>query len=85
MEAQLGTCLHCHRVWSAVEPHETPYEFAGHSPMKSCFPLCEECWQELTPETRLPYYRQLFESWEQFGPQQAETWLLIDEAVRRGL
>ncbi len=82
---ELSTCSRCHRFWSEVSLHETPYKFVGHIQVATCFPLCEQCWQELTPETRLPYYRALFETWERFGPQPTETWLLIDEAVRKGL
>ena len=27
------------------------------------FPLCSDCWTELSPEDRLPYYRSLYERW----------------------
>jgi hypothetical protein len=28
-----------------------------------CFPLCQSCWQELTPKYRVKYYRALWDSW----------------------
>jgi hypothetical protein len=40
-----------------------------YSDSKGCFPLCESCWSELTPETRLPYYKELYESWLSFGEE----------------
>jgi hypothetical protein len=34
---------------------------------RACFPLCEECWQGLTPATRLPYYEALVADWIRQG------------------
>jgi len=64
-----------------------------------CFPLCVDCWPELTPEERLPFYRQLYEHW--LGVNGADTlpsekredyirelltrWPLIEAAVLKGL
>lgn len=53
-----GSCAKCHTTWKFVEGHCTKYaEDAG------MFPLCEECWAELTPTTRLPYYQDLWDTW----------------------
>src|SRR5690348_6173590 len=42
-----------------VKPHITNYTLGS-----GCFPLCEPCWTALeTPEARLPYYKQLWDSW----------------------
>jgi hypothetical protein len=44
--------------------HSTQYSYGS-----GCFPLCEECWEELgTPQARMPFYRDLWESWQQYGP-----------------
>lgn len=56
-------------------PHE-PTWVSTHG----CFPLCESCWSDLTPELRLPYYRILvFEVWES-----PEDWTDIEAAVLAG-
>lgn len=57
--------------------HDTMYAESS-----SCFPLCEACWWELTPEERLPFYRTLFESW---AIEKSEAlWSQISEAVLAG-
>lgn len=72
-----STCLRCVTPWSQVEEHSTPY---GDG-MSGCFPLCESCWQDLTPELRLPYYRILIlEVWESL-----EDWPSIESSVLAGL
>ena len=58
-----------------VEGHGTLYtESSG------CFPLCEKCWEKLTPKQRLPYYRKL---WNQWGSDN-DTWKDIEKAVAEG-
>lgn len=54
-----GSCGRCKTTWNIIDHHCTNY-----TERDGCFPLCEYCWQSLTPETRLPYYRALFERWE---------------------
>lgn len=64
-------CHRCCTTWRFVKPHSTDYEshdtyfvddtgkFKIPAVMKlGINPLCEKCWSELTPEQRLPYYRQ---------------------------
>ena len=55
---EFGCCYSCGRPWKFAKGHATPY-----SPSVSCFPLCEKCWERLTPQKRLPFYRELWESW----------------------
>lgn len=58
----LSSCGRCNRTWNICTGHTTQYnEYSG------CFPLCEECWGELTPEQRLPYYMDLMDIWESGG------------------
>ena len=73
-----GACGRCNRHWAFCEYHVTNYTLGN-----GCFPLCEECWQELTPETRLPYYRELWEYWAQTSPYPPteEKWEEIKKAV----
>jgi len=71
-----GTCGRCGRPWNRVEEHTTWFQEDPSEPSSKndsdltifvldmgCFPLCEECWGELTPKERLPYYRELFNEW----------------------
>lgn len=76
-----GTCLRCGMPWVKVESHRTQYnETSG------CFPLCQECWDQLTPSERLPFYQQLIAVWEEGGhPPDPGVKEQIQRAVMRGL
>lgn len=62
----LSDCMRCRTSWAFVDGHTTEYGDGSGSSI-----LCEECWAELTPQERLPFYRV---HWEQgvsewrFGP-----------------
>jgi len=76
----MGWCHRCGRPWNIVHGHATDYVKG-----RACFPLCDECWSELTPVTRLPYYRQLWMEWEAFGCNEPEeTWVAIETSVMQG-
>jgi hypothetical protein len=66
-----------------VQEHLTPYKNGS-----SCFPLCEGCWSELTPEQRFPYYQQLVRKWIWLTPENQDEYeadaKLIYEAVLDG-
>ena len=53
-------CLRCLRPWSRVEARRVAYKFDGSRAM---FALCKECWAQLTPGDRLPYYLELAQAW----------------------
>lgn len=55
-------CGLCARPWCRVQGHETS---TGDG--RGVFPLCEECWEKLTPAERMPFYEQLVESWVGMG------------------
>lgn len=82
----LGRCYRCKTsLWGLIqnEPHTTWYgDGAG------CSPLCEPCWQKLTPDERLPFYDALVATWIACLPQNTAEYLgkreLIREAVRLG-
>lgn len=79
-----GNCYRCQLTWATVKGHMTQFvgdELTGGT---SLFPLCEDCWQELTPQERLPFYRQLWLSWHQWGPV-SHSWEAIEKAVMGGL
>ena len=79
-----GGCYRCGRSWPICEIHTTAYDDGA-----GCFPLCKECWQELTPETRLPYYRKLYNKWERDSARLKiplrYAWDKIEAAVMNGL
>lgn len=72
-------CGRCRCTWRFVREHQTDY-----TPTAGCFPLCEWCWQRLTPQERLPYYRQLWNSWELRGSVEDRDWNAIEQAVLVG-
>ncbi len=74
-----STCGRCGRPWSICEDHTTIFEKEDGSPHRGCFPLCEDCWRELSPEERLPYYRELYDLWIRQGSK--ADWSMIKKAV----
>ena len=52
-----GYCLRCEGSWADKQPHWTWYS------SQAMGPLCEECYDSLTPEERWPYYLKLWEIW----------------------
>ncbi len=66
-------CGRCKRPWSFVDGHATPYAEG-----RGCFPLCESCWEQLAPVTRLPFYRILWDSWAKHGTE--VPWAVVDAA-----
>ena len=74
-----GTCYRCDMPWKFVNPHSTYYV-----ENRGCFPLCEDCWQTLTIEQRLPYYKTLWAEWQKNGPDSIKKWELIEKAVLEG-
>ena len=73
-------CGHCHRNWRICQSHGT--KISGE---EGVFPLCQECWEELSIEQRLPYYQALWNKWQEWGDSDEEEWERIEEAVRKGL
>lgn len=84
-ESVLGQCGNCKVSWKWVDGHSTMFTQSS-----GCFPLCEKCWSELTPEQRLPFYRELFDSniasarKYNYPPPPESEWELIKAAVLAG-
>jgi len=72
-------CMRCWRSWEIVKSHATHYRNG-----QGCFPLCEECWQELTPEQRLPFYRKLYNVWIRTPSAGLPAFQEIKDAVLAG-
>lgn len=75
-----GWCYRCRTTWLYVNEHATSYGDGS----SACFPLCEKCWKELTPETRIPCYEQLFRDWECSQPMEPGRTDQIRAAVLAG-
>jgi hypothetical protein len=85
-------CQRCHVPWAATTSsgmHITQYNstFGIHG----IFPLCELCWERLSPEQRWPFYQKTLVSWRRDAKDEREL-MRIDEdersirnAVSRGL
>jgi hypothetical protein len=78
-----GCCNRCGMPWSVVEGHSTQWD--EHNGC-GCFPLCESCWAELTPETRVPFYEHLIREWAWLddAPVDEERRRQILQAVAEG-
>lgn len=80
-------CGCCYRPWPICKEHLT--DFGGRR-SGGCFALCEECWEELTPEERLPFYKKVYELWRSFGlldyngQPWEDVWELMKSAVLAG-
>ena len=53
-----GGCDRCDDRWNWKKPHTIWYSDAG-----GMFPLCEECYQEITPQERYDYCKNLWIEW----------------------
>jgi len=79
-------CGKCHTTWNFVQGHTTKYNDAC-----GMFPLCEACWKELTPKQRLPYYKDLWDSWQRdsitynYPAYPSEAWEMVEKNVLAGL
>lgn len=82
-----GACYRCGDSWYWKEQHITTFN-TSESGASGCFPLCEECWRQLTPEERLPYYVRLMHRWltdDVFALEYLRMWPAIEKAVLAGL
>jgi len=70
-------CKKCHTNWRFVKGHSTYVPGTG----RGLFPLCEQCWEELTPEQRLPYYQQLYNEWKGEGYPIKYSWGKLKTAI----
>lgn len=55
-----GTCLKCKDSWYWKKYHVT-YFVEG----RGMFPLCEECYQKITPEERFAWHKKLLDEWSE--------------------
>ena len=71
-------CSRCGDRWNWKEKHVVPC--GGASGM---FPLCEECYQECSPEERYHYCRELGKEWQQkWGRSIDDTdWDIVREHI----
>ena len=79
-----GWCGRCGRSWAFLDCRKDAH-MTDYTKSRACFPLCEDCWGELSPEDRLPYYKRLWERWQEppYAPP-PYVWKLIERAVLEG-
>jgi hypothetical protein len=94
MNPGYGHCYRCLEPWSNAKGHYTQYAeykftdepYSGIRKYSvGCFSLCERCWSELTPRKRLPYYKKLYDDWDDIKvTPEHKDWNLIEKAVLEG-
>lgn len=86
-----GFCFRCGMPWVESLSGRMNYHSTRFSKSEGCFPLCQYCWERLTPTERLPFYRTLLEDWKRYGdPDHNGTswddlWDMIEIAVFKGM
>ncbi len=69
-----GACHRCGVTWNCVGNHHSTW----YTKQSGCFPLCQWCWEQLTPEERLPFY-------QDYDPlPDRGDWEMIKAAVMEG-
>jgi len=82
-----GGCLHCHHTWNWKKGYLIPYAASKHkthldgSPYyyAHMFPLCEECYESLSPQERFNYCKELYGRWG--VPDKHVDWNIVSEHV----
>ena len=70
-------CNRCGDRWNWKEKHIVPYGNAS-----GMFPLCEECYQQISPKERYHYCRELAREWEKWGSSEDDIdWDIVREHV----
>lgn len=77
-----GGCLRCADTWNWKPCHVTRYVIGTGT--GGVFPLCEECWLELSVEHRLVFYEALFIQWRHEESGAEVERVVVLEAVRGG-
>lgn len=83
-----GSCVRCWRPWNVVKYHVT--NLRGNNDGTGIFPMCQECWKELSPEKRLIYYKIMWCGWsasiedKNHAEETYFMWPTIEKAVLSG-
>ena len=79
-----GGCYRCGDSWAWKQHHDTPIRNG-----RTCFPLCQECWDSIGVTERLSYHWQLLETWIRENPdgvaEYRKDWQAITASVKAGL
>ena len=75
-----SNCSRCGDSWDWKEDHEIPYKRDAEGRIRGLmFPVCEECYQEISPEERLEYCIRLWKSWG--SPPDKVDWDIVKKEV----
>ncbi len=77
--AVYGGCHRCRDRWNWKEPQYVDYYEYEDGGTSGMFPLCKECYNQLTPKERYPYYRRLYFSW--CDPDKPVDWELVKKNI----
>ncbi len=76
-------CQRCKTKWGGL--FKAKYHVTYYCENKGCFPLCQICWEELTPIQRLSYYKILISEWLEYNTVvEFDEILQIHKAVLEG-
>lgn len=82
-------CLRCETDYRYVRAHPTPYTGTDRTDTRALVVLCNACWFDLEPDTRLPYYGRLLNLWRATGAIRDDEWdatrTSVYAAVKAGL
>lgn len=71
------------------DEHVTPYFIdSGGLWVAACFPLCEECWSELSIRARIPYYEALWLDWVKTSlspTKNGQDWQEVGRSIREAV
>jgi len=71
-----GGCMRCGDSWSWKKDHTIPCKDGG------IFPLCEECWSEISEEEKIFWVRELERKWRSQGIVYVYHRSKLDEAIK---
>ncbi len=80
-----SSCGRCHTTWNIVEGHTISY-----CPTGGMFALCEECWRDLLPTERLPFYHRTWLEWRLdalrsgYEPKSPSEWHTLESNILEG-
>lgn len=80
----ISGCARCGDNWDWKKEHQIPYQHDAKGRVQGLmFPVCEECYQKISPEERMEYCVQLWKSWG--SPKGKVDWDIVKQEVGIGI
>jgi len=79
----LSWCSHCGLAWNVVKGKYIPYnaKLPGDR-WNEMFPICEDCFEKLSPEQILSYCKDLVDQWKKFTPDKDVDMEIIEHNIK---